>query len=109
MGRQLPERLLVDRITVQRPVQAFVAGTKKPVFHYETVSTGIKVRFNPASTTLNRNVLGQVPKKSYRLFLNDAALKENDEIIWEGTGDKFRVTQVRAVLGHHFEVNVEEM
>ena len=106
--RQIQERLLVDRITVRKPVQSFVPGTKKPVFEYRTITQGVKARFNPAGTVIDTNILGQLPKKSYRLFLNDPVLSENDEIIWEGTGDKFIVIQVKFMFGHHVEAIVEE-
>lgn len=108
MAQQIPDRLLVDRITIRKPVQTFVPGTKKPVFEYQTVTTGVKARFNPASTSLNRNVFGQVPTKVFRLFLNEPILSENDEIVWEGTGQTFLVTQGRNFFGRHFEVQVEE-
>lgn len=106
MAREIPERLLIDRISVQRPVQSFVPGTKKPIFDYQTVATGVKARFNPVSTKLDRNVLGQVPRKAYRLFLNEPVVNENDEVVWEATGQKFTVTQVRALFGHHYEAEV---
>ncbi len=106
--KQVPERLLVDRITVRKPVQSFVPGTKKPVFEYRTMTQGVKARFNPASTASERGVLGQVPKRSYRLFLNEPVLSENDEIIWEGVGQKFAVTQVKYMFGHHVEAVLEE-
>jgi len=106
--RQVPERLLVDRITVRKSIQSFVPGTKKPVFEYRTITQGLKARFNPASTTLNRNVVGQVAKKSYRLFLNEPVLNENDEVVWEGTERTFLVTQVKYMFGHHVEAVVEE-
>lgn len=98
----------MDRITIRKPIQSFVPGTKKPVFEYQTVATGVKARFNPASTKLDRNVLGQVPRKAYRLFLNEPVLNENDEVVWEATGRKFTVTQVRALFGHHFEAEAIE-
>lgn len=108
MERKLPDRLLVDRITVRRPVQSFVSGTKKPVFRYETVATNVKARFNPVSTKLDRNVIGQVPRKGYRLFVNEAVVNENDEVIWEATNRRFLVTQVRHLFGHHDEAEVTE-
>jgi len=106
--RQVPDRLLVDRITVRKSIQSFLPGTKKPVFEYRTITQGLKARFNPASTTLNRNVVGQVPKKSYRLFLNEPVVSENDEVVWEGTDRTFLVTQVKYMFGHHVEAVVEE-
>ena len=108
MARHIPERLLIDRITIKRPVQSFVPGTKKPVFEHQTIATNVKARFNPFSTKLDRNVLGQVPRKAYRLFLNEALVSENDEIVWEGKGQTFLVTQVRVIFDHHLEAEVIE-
>lgn len=108
MITHLPERLLTDSITIRKPAQSFVPSTKRPVFKFNVVQTGVKARFNPASTTLNRNVLGQTPKKSLRLFLNPIDLKENDEVIDENTGDVFVVTEVKDFFGHHMEAFVEE-
>ena len=108
MITHLPERLLTDSITIRRPIRAFVTGTKMPVFQFEIFQSGIRARFNPASTSLNRNVLGQTPKKSFRLFLNPIELKENDEVINEATGETFVVTEAKEFFGHHMEVVVEE-
>jgi hypothetical protein len=108
MITHLPERLLSDSVTIRRSVQSFVASTKRPVFQFQVVQTGVKARFNPASTSLNRNVLGQTPKKAFRLFLNPIDLKENDEVIDESTGEVFVVTEAKNFFGHHMEVFVEE-
>lgn len=40
--------------------------------------------------------------------MNEPVLSENDEVIWEGTGQRFVVTQVRDLFGHHIEAQVEE-
>jgi hypothetical protein len=53
-------------------------------------------------------VLGQTPKKAFRLFLNPIDLKENDEVIDESTGEVFVVTEAKNFFGHHMEVFVEE-
>ena len=108
MARQIQERLLTDRITVRKPFQSVVPGTKKPVFEYRTFTQGIKARFNPVSTALDRNVLGKTPKRTVRLFLNEPVLSENDEVIWEGPGQRFIVTQVKYLFGHHVEAVLEE-
>jgi len=55
----------------------------------------VKARFVPAGTTMSRNVTGQTPKRSYRLFLNPAELKENYEVVRESDGEVFAVTELR--------------
>ncbi|MCG3204331.1 MAG: hypothetical protein KCHDKBKB_01046 [Elusimicrobia bacterium] len=111
--RALPVRLLMDRITIKKPVQSFVSGTKRPVFEHVVVGTNVKARFNPGSTGLDRNVLGQTPKRSFRLFANVAdlpaeGLKENYEVTNEATGAEFVVTEVKSIFDHHIEVDLAE-
>ena len=113
MSRKLPDRLLKDRITIRRPIQAFVAGTKKPVFSHQVIATNVRARFNPAGTALDRNVLGQTPKRGARLFVNTTdlpleGLKENYEVVNEVTGETFVVTESKNFFGHHFEVALSE-
>ncbi|HOX22174.1 MAG TPA: hypothetical protein PLL10_01815 [Elusimicrobiales bacterium] len=102
------KRLLNETITIRKPVQRFVAGTKQPVFDYEVIATGVKARFNPGGTALNRNMLGQTPKRSFRLFLNMTELKENYEVIRESGGETFIVTEVKNFWNHHLEAALEE-
>lgn len=78
------------------------------MFEYQSIATNIPVRFNPAGTKVDHNVMGMTPRKSFRLFLNSPLLNENDEIIWEADGRRFRVTQVRSFFGHHYEAQAEE-
>ena len=66
MTRGIADRLLPDRITIRKPVQSMVPGSRRPVFEYQAVATGVKARFNPASTALQRNTVGQVPRKGFR-------------------------------------------
>ena len=107
--RQLPERLLVDLVTIRRPVQTAVAGTKRPVFERQIVTEGVKARINPAGTNMSRNVLGQTPKRSMRLFVNPPVdIKENDEIVRESDGRVFIVTEVKDFFGGHLEAVLEE-
>ncbi len=113
MSRKLPDRLLKDRITIKKPVQSFIAGTKKPVFEHRVIATNVKARLNPASTALDRNVLGQTPKRGARLFVNTAdlpfeGLKENYEVVNEVTGENFVVTESKNFFGHHLEVALAE-
>lgn len=108
MITHLPDRLLTDSITVLKPVQSFFPSTKRPVFQFNVVQTGVKARFNPASTSLNRNVFGQTPRKTFRLFLNPIDLKENDEVINDATGETFVVVEAKEFFGHHMEVVIEE-
>lgn len=113
MNRKIPDRLLKDRITIRKPVQSFIAGTKKPVFEHQVVATNVKARFNPAGTALDRNVLGQTPKRGARLFVNKTdlpieGLKENFEVVNETTGESFVVTESKNFFEHHLEVSLSE-
>lgn len=113
MSKKFPDRLLTDRITIRKPAQSFVAGTKKPVFEHQIIATNVKARFNPASTGLDRNVLGQTPKRSARLFVNLAdlppeGLKENFEVVNEVTGENYVVTEAKNFFDHHMEVALSE-
>jgi hypothetical protein len=113
VSRELPDRLLTDRITIKKPVQSFVAGTKKPVFEHQVIATNVKARFNPASTGLDRNVLGQTPKRGARLFVNLAdlpmeGLKENFEVMNEATQENYLVTEAKNFFGHHMEAALSE-
>jgi hypothetical protein len=104
----IEKRLLNETVTIRKPVQRFVSGTKQPVFEYEVVVTGIKARFNPGSATSSRNVLGQTPKRTFRLFLNPAPLKENYEVIRESDGVVFIASDVKNYWDHHMEAVLEE-
>lgn len=107
--RRLPERLLVDLVTIRRPVQTAVSGTKRPVFEREVIAQGVKARINPAGTTMSRNVLGQTPKRSMRLFVNPPSdIRENDEVVRESDGRVFIITEVKDFFGGHLEAVLEE-
>jgi len=113
MTPSIPERLLADRITIRKPVQSFVEGTKRPVFEHQVIATNVKARFNPGSTGLDRNVLGQTPRRSARVFINPEDLpvdgiKENYEVTNDATGESFVVTQVKNLFGHHLEAELSE-
>lgn len=110
-------RLLTDRITIKKPVQTFAPATKQPVFEYQLVAEHIRARFNPVNTDLKPEggVLGRIPKKRFKLFLNPtepggpaSGLKENYEVIDEATGRVYVVTEVKDYFGHHLEAAVEE-
>ncbi|MBI4063470.1 MAG: hypothetical protein HY401_04125 [Elusimicrobia bacterium] len=98
----------METITIRRSSQSFVSSTKKPVFEFKTITTGVRARFNPVSTSINRNVLGHTPKKNFRLFINPVDLRENDEVIRESDGEIFLVTEVKNLFGHHLEAALEE-
>jgi hypothetical protein len=104
----IEKRLLNEAITIRKPVQHFVTGTKQPVFDYEVIATGVKARFNPGGTASSRNVLGQTPKRSFRLFLNTTELKANYEVIRESDNETFVATDVKNFWGHHMEAVLEE-
>lgn len=107
--RRLPERLLVDLVTIRRPVQTAVAGTKRPIFEREVIAQGVRARINPAGTTMSRNVLGQTPKRSMRLFVNPPVdLRENDEVVRESDGRVFIITEAKDFFGGHLEAVLEE-
>jgi hypothetical protein len=108
MGRIIEDRLLPDRITIRKPVQTMVPATKRPVFEFQVIASGVHARFNPDNTAMEKDVLGQVPKKRYQLFLNVAELLENYEIVNEKTGEVFRVLEVLNLFDHHLEVSIEE-
>lgn len=104
----IDRRLLTDLVTIRKPVQSMVPGTRKPVFEFQTVATGVRARFNPAATGMNRNVMGQTPKRSFKLYLNPTDIKENYEVVRESDGEAFTVTDVRNLFGHHMEAVLEE-
>ena len=103
-------RLLTDTITIKKPVQTFAPATKQPVFEYQLVAEHVKARFNPVNTDLKPEggLLGRIPTKRFKLFLNPTELKENYEVIDEATGRVHVVTEVKDYFGHHMEASVEE-
>jgi len=103
----IEHRLLNETVTIRKPVQHFVAGTRQPVFEFVVVSTGVKARFNPGGAASSTNHLGKTPKKLFRLFLNTTELKENYEVIRESDNEPFLVTDVKNFWGHHLEASIE--
>lgn len=108
VSRSIPDRLLPDRVAIRRPVQSFAPSTKRPVFQFETIASGVRARFNPDKTALNRNVLGQTPKKAFQLFLNPREFHENYEVVDESTGKSYVAVEVKNYFGHHLEAVLEE-
>ena len=108
MTRNLPDRLLPDRVTIRRPFQTFVSGTRRPVFEYQEIAAGVKARFDPGRSSLSRNVLGNVARKNFQLFMNSADLRENYEVVNEADGKVYVVTEVKDIFGHHLEAVLEE-
>ncbi|MBI4396709.1 MAG: hypothetical protein HY548_06415 [Elusimicrobia bacterium] len=108
MARGIPDRLLLDRITLRRPVQSLLPGSRRPVFRYEVVAVQVPARFVATNTALNRGVLGQKAKKIFRLFLNPRELLENWEVVNEATGEVFVVTEAKAPAAHHIEAILQE-
>lgn len=104
----IEDRLLPDRITVKKPVSSFAAGTRRPVFEYQVIATGIKARFDPGRSTINKNVLGSVSKKTFQLFLNKTELEENYEVVNEENGKVYLVIEVKNIFSHHLEAIIEE-
>lgn len=103
----IEERLLTDLVTIRKPVQTFSAG-KMPVLEYQTILTDVKVRFEPLSTSEHRVILGNVPKKIFRVFTNPVDIRENYELIRQSDNAKFLVTDVKNFFGHHIELIAEE-
>jgi hypothetical protein len=108
MSCGLPGNILTDRITIRKPVQSFVPGTKRPVFEFQVLATGINARFAPQSTALNRNVFGQTPNRIEVLFLNLTEISENYEVVNETTGKEYIVEEVKNFYRHHLEARVVE-
>lgn len=108
MSLAIPERLLPDRISIRRPVQSFAPSSKRPVFQYETIATGVRARFNPEKTVTSRNVLGQTPKQTFQLFVNPREFHENYEVMDEVTGKVFVALEVKNYFSHHLEAVLEE-
>jgi len=104
----IERRLLTDTVTIRKPIQSMVPGTKKPVFEFQAVASGVRARFNPAATGMSRNTLGQTPKRNFKLYLNQTDLKENYEVVRESDGEVFTVTEVKNLFGHHMEAVLEE-
>lgn len=107
MTCQLPENLLTDLITIKRSVQSYVSGTKRPVFEFQVLASGIKSWFVPQSTALNRNVLGQNANPSFLIFLNLTDITENDEVVRESSGKEYVIKEVKDFFSHHLEVSAE--
>ena len=103
-------RLLTDTITIKKPVQTFASATKQPVFEYQLVAEHVRARFNPVNTDLKPEggLLGRVPKKRFKLFLNPTDFKENYEVVDEANSRVYVVTEVKDYFGHHLEAAVEE-
>lgn len=110
MTTRIADRLLTDRITIRKPVQTFAPGSKQPVFEYQMVAEHIKARFNPINTDLKPEggLLGRVPKKRFKLFLNPTEIKENYEVVDEANSRVYVVIEVRDFFSHHLESVVEE-
>jgi len=104
----ISDRLLTDAITIKKPAQSNAPGTLRPVFRHDVVATGVRARFDPVSVALHRGVLGQVPKKAFRIFLNPTEIAENYQIVRESDGKEFVVTEVLDMFAHHLEAMVEE-
>lgn len=104
----IEDRLLPHRITVRKPVQSTVPDSKRPVFSFQVVATGVRARFNPDRTSMEQTVLGQTPKKRYQLFMNVMDLLENYEIVNEASGESFVVKEIKNFFEHHMEAIIEE-
>jgi len=104
----IPERLLPDRITIKKPVQSMAPGSLQPVFRHDVVAAGVRARFDPISAALQRGVLGSLPRRVFRLFLNLTDLKENYLVVRESDSRAFTATEVLDMFGHHMEAVLED-
>lgn len=103
----IENRLFNELITIRKPVQV-MSENKVPTIDWQTIESNIKARFEPLNNTFNRNVLGNVAKQSYRVFMNLTEIKPNYEVIRQSDNAKFIVTDVKDFFGHHIEVIIEE-
>jgi hypothetical protein len=108
MSCGIPDRLLPDRISIRKPVQSMATGTKRPVFSYQTLASGVPARFDPAAVSVPDTVLGKTPRKGFTLFLNPVELKENYEVVDDVSGQIYVVVESKDFHGHHLEVRLEE-
>jgi len=106
MAQGLPNSLLIDSVTILRPVRSMAAGTKQPIVTETVQATGVRVRIEPLSGGVRETVLGQLPEATHRLFTNSQDVKVND-IIQRGA-QKFLVREVGDFFDHHLEAILEQ-
>lgn len=103
----LPAHLLIHSATIRKPVQSFAPGTKQPVFEYQDVATGVPCRFDPRPTVERRNVLGDVPKPGWTVFLNPTEVDANYLLLKEDDQTLYLVTSRKDFFDLYIELAAE--
>jgi hypothetical protein len=103
----LPGSLLIQAVTLTRPVHSYASGTKQPIVTETQQAAGIRARIEPLSGRLQETVLGRIPSATHRLFTNRLDVRANDLITEEATGQKYVVHEVSNFFGHHIEAILE--
>ena len=103
----VPGSLLIQAVTLTRPVRSYASGTKQPLVTETVQATGIRARLEPLSGRLQETVLGRIPSATHRFFTNRLDVKANDLIQDEASGQKYVVHEVSHFFGHHLEAILE--
>jgi len=103
----LPGSLLIQAVTLTRPVRSYASGTKQPIVTEMPQATGIRARIEPLSGRLQETVLGRIPSATHRLFTSRQDVRANDLITDEATGQTYVVHEVSNFFGHHIEAILE--
>ena len=103
----LPGSVLIQAVTLTRPVHSYASGTKQPIVTETQQAAGIRARIEPLSGRLQETVLGRIPSATHRLFTNRLDVRANDLITEEATGQKYVVHEVSNFFGHHIEAILE--
>jgi len=106
MAQGLPNSLLIDSVTILRPVRSMATGTKQPIVTETVQATGVRVRIEPLSGGVRETVMGRLPEATHRLFTNSQDVKVND-VLQLGV-QKFVVREVGDFFGHHLEAILEQ-
>jgi len=116
MSHDLAARLLNARVTVKAVQHTNVGtGTLRPTYKHVSVATDVPARFDPINVSEQRGVMGNVPKGSFRLFLNVPVppatwtLDENYQVVRQSDSKVFHVSEVLDFNGHHLEAVVQEV
>ncbi|MDP3760921.1 MAG: hypothetical protein Q8R01_10445 [Ramlibacter sp.] len=103
----LPGSVLIQAVTLTRPVHSYASGTKQPIVTETLQATGIRTRIEPLSGRLQETVLGRIPSATHRLFTNRLDVRANDLITEETSGQTYVVHEVSNFFGHHIEAILE--
>jgi len=103
----LPGSVLIQAVTLTRPVHSYASGTKQPIVTETVQAAGIRARIEPLSGRLQETVLGRIPMATHRLFMNRTDVLVSDLITDEASGQKYVVHEVSNFFGHHIEAILE--